>query len=195
MAIQIFGTKKNNDTKKAQRFFKERGIKFQFIDLNEVEMSWGEFDSITSSIGGLDAWIDENSKDVDGLAYVKYATDESKEAYIIDHPSVMKLPIVRSKKRAVLGHAPDVWKKWAEEEKKIRHEVPFFIGKIHQVRMAGSIRRIRKDTERKIAESQMVFRPIREKHRPPIKAPTKKMPTIKSTVRLVSLWTLPFVWW
>lgn len=118
MAIQIFGTKKNNDTKKAQRFFKERGIKFQFIDLNEVEMSWGEFDSITSSIGGLDAWIDENSKDVDGLAYVKYATDESKEAYIIDHPSIMKLPIVRSRKRAVLGHAPDVWKTWSEEEKK-----------------------------------------------------------------------------
>ena len=117
MAIHIFGTKKSNDTKKAQRFFKERGIKFQFIDLNEVEMSWGEFDSITASIGGLDAWIDENSKDADGLAYVKYATEESKETYIIDHPSIMKLPIVRSKKRAVLGHAPDVWKKWAEEEK------------------------------------------------------------------------------
>ena len=43
---------------------------------------------------------------------------QAQEAYIIDHPSVMKLPIVRSKKRAVLGHAPDVWKKWAEEEKK-----------------------------------------------------------------------------
>lgn len=117
MSIQIFGTKKSNNTKKAQRFFKERGIKFQFIDLNEKELSWGEFDSITNSIGGLDAWIDEDSKDKDGLAYVRYATEESKESYIIDHPSIMKLPIVRSKKRAVLGHAPEVWKKWAEEEK------------------------------------------------------------------------------
>ena len=84
MSIQIFGTKKSNDTKKAQRFFKERGISFQFVDLMEKELSWGEFDSITASIGGLDAWIDEKSKDKDGLAYVKYATEESKESYITE---------------------------------------------------------------------------------------------------------------
>lgn len=115
--IQVFGTKKSNDTKKAQRFFKERGIRFQMIDLNEKELSWGEFDSITAAIGGLDAWIDEASKDKEGLSFVKYSTDESKESYIIDHPEIMKLPIVRSKRRAVLGYAPEVWKQWADEEK------------------------------------------------------------------------------
>ena len=54
MNIQIFGTKKCNDTKKAQRFFKERGIKFQFIDMKEKGMSKGELRSVCQAIGGID---------------------------------------------------------------------------------------------------------------------------------------------
>ena len=57
MNIQIFGTKKCNDTKKAQRFFKERGIKFQFIDMKEKGMSKGEFNSVAQVNGGLDNMI------------------------------------------------------------------------------------------------------------------------------------------
>ena len=54
MNIQIFGTKKCNDTKKAERFFKERGIKFQFIDMKEKGMSKGEFNSVAQANGGLE---------------------------------------------------------------------------------------------------------------------------------------------
>ena len=60
MNIQIFGTKKCNDTKKAQRFFKERGIKFQFIDMLDKGMSKGEFQSVLQAVGGLEAMIDQN---------------------------------------------------------------------------------------------------------------------------------------
>ena len=68
MNIQIFGTKKSSDTRKAERFFKERGIKFQFADLKEKAMSKGEFQSVLQAVGGLDALIDQNCKDKDLLA-------------------------------------------------------------------------------------------------------------------------------
>ena len=72
MNIQIFGTKKCFDTKKADRYFKERGIKFQFIDLKEKRMSKGEFTSVKQAVGGLDKMLDENSKDKNTLALLKY---------------------------------------------------------------------------------------------------------------------------
>ena len=70
MNIQIFGTKKSSDTRKAERFFKERGIKFQFVDLKEKAMSKGEFKSVLQAVGGLDAMIDQNCKDKDLLALI-----------------------------------------------------------------------------------------------------------------------------
>lgn len=75
MNIQIFGTKKCNDTKKAQRFFKERGIKFQFIDMKEKGMSKGEFNSVAQVNGGLDNMINWDGKDKDLLALIKYIAD------------------------------------------------------------------------------------------------------------------------
>ena len=59
MNIQIFGIKKSADTRKAERFFKERGIKFQYVDLQEKELSKGEFASVKQAVGGIDAMIDE----------------------------------------------------------------------------------------------------------------------------------------
>lgn len=112
MNIQIFGTKKCNNTKKAQRFFKERGIKFQFIDLKEKEMSKGEFRSVCSAIGGIDNIIDENAKDKDTLALVKYIVDEDKVEKIIQNYQIMNTPIVRNGKKATVGYEPDIWKKW-----------------------------------------------------------------------------------
>ena len=96
MNIQIFGTKKSSDTRKAERFFKERGIKFQFVDLKEKAMSKGEFQSVLQAVGGLDAMIDQNCKDKDLLALIKY----------------MKLPVVRNGKAATVGYQPEVWKTW-----------------------------------------------------------------------------------
>ena len=113
MNIQIFGTKKCNDTKKAQRFFKERGIKFQFIDLNEKTMSKGEFKSVCQAVGGMDAMLDENCKDKTALALIKYISDSQKEEKILENQQVIKTPVVRNGKQATLGYAPDVWKGWS----------------------------------------------------------------------------------
>ena len=76
MNIQIFGTKKCNNTKKAERFFKERGIKFQFIDMKEKGMSKGEFNSVAQVNGGLENMINWEGKDKDLLALIKYIADE-----------------------------------------------------------------------------------------------------------------------
>lgn len=68
--IQVFGTKKCNDTKKAERFFKERGVKFQFIDMKEKGMSKGEFTSVAQAVGGNEKLINENCKDKDTLGII-----------------------------------------------------------------------------------------------------------------------------
>lgn len=112
MNIQVFGTKKCFDTKKAQRFFKERGIKFQYIDLNEKELSKGEFRSVRQAVGGIDAMIDENCKDQNALALVRYIADDEKEEKLLANQQVLKTPIVRNGKQATVGYQPDVWKNW-----------------------------------------------------------------------------------
>ena len=110
--IQIFGTKKCNDTKKAQRFFKERGIKFQFVDLNEKGLSKGEFTSVVQANGGIDNMINPDAKDKDTLELIKYIAEEDKLEKILENQQVIKTPIVRNGKFSTLGYQPDVWKKW-----------------------------------------------------------------------------------
>lgn len=112
MNIQIFGTKKCFDTKKADRYFKERGIKVQFIDLKEKGMSKGEFTSVKQAVGGVDAMLDENCKDKNTLALIKYLSEADKEEKILENQQVLKTPIVRNGKKATLGYMPDVWKTW-----------------------------------------------------------------------------------
>ena len=75
MNIQIFGTKKCNDTKKAERFFKERGIKYQFVDMKDKGMSKGEFNSVAQANGGLENMVNWEGKDKDLLALIKYIAD------------------------------------------------------------------------------------------------------------------------
>ena len=79
MNIQIFGKNKCFDTKKAQRWFKERGIKFQMIDLAQKGMSKGELDSVLRAVGGLDALIDEKSRGYASLAYLAYDEDRKEK--------------------------------------------------------------------------------------------------------------------
>lgn len=110
MNIQIFGTKKCFDTKKAERYFKERGIKYQFIDMKEKGMSKGEFNSVKQAVGGLDNMIDPNHKDKDLLALIKYIVD--KEEKVLENQQVIKTPIVRNGKMATIGYMPEVWKEW-----------------------------------------------------------------------------------
>ena len=112
MNIQIFGTKKSADTRKAERFFKERGIKFQFVDLKEKGLSKGEFNSVKQAVGGIDKLIDENAKDKDTLALIKYIADEDKEEKLLENQQLLVQPIVRNGKKATVGYQPDVWKGW-----------------------------------------------------------------------------------
>ena len=79
MNIQIFGTKKCFDTKKAQRYFKERGIRFQMIDLKEKEMSRGEFDNVCRALGGWQQLVDPNAKDKQTLALLEALVDWQQE--------------------------------------------------------------------------------------------------------------------
>ena len=113
MNIQIFGTKKCFDTKKAERYFKERNIKYQFIDLKEKGMSKGELNNVLSAAGGLDAVINSEAKDQDTVALIKYIAPEDKLDKVLENQQVLKTPIVRNGKQATVGYQPDVWKTWA----------------------------------------------------------------------------------
>ena len=112
MNIQIFGTKKCFDTKKAQRYFKERGIRFQFIDLKEKDMSKGELTSVMQAVGGLDEMLDPKAKDQDGLALIKYISDSTKINNLLENQHLLRTPVVRNGKKATIGYQPDVWKSW-----------------------------------------------------------------------------------
>ena len=112
MNIQIFGTKKSFDTKKAQRYFKERRIKFQFIDLREEEMSKGELQSVMSAVGGLDALIDLKAKDQDTVALITYLAESQKFDKLLENQQILREPIVRNGKQATVGYEPDTWKTW-----------------------------------------------------------------------------------
>ena len=112
MNIQIFGTKKCFDTKKAERYFKERGIKAQVIDLKEKGMSKGELTAVAIAVKGLDNLINPDCKDKQTIALIKYLTDDSKFDKILENQQVLKTPIVRNGKLATVGYCPDIWKGW-----------------------------------------------------------------------------------
>ena len=112
MNIQIFGTKKSFDTKKAQRWFKERRIKFQFIDLREKEMSKGELRSVTQAVGGIDAVVNPDAKDEDTLALVQHLAESQRFDKLLENQQLLREPIVRNGKQATVGYCPDVWYGW-----------------------------------------------------------------------------------
>ena len=112
MNIQIFGKSKCFDTKKAERYFKERRIKYQYIDLNRYGMSGKEFDSVLRAVGGIDNLIDWESKS-EQITLMKYMDDKrAKEDKVFDEPTLMKTPIVRNGKLATAGYQPETWSKW-----------------------------------------------------------------------------------
>ena len=89
MNIQIFGTTKCFDTKKAMRYFKERGVKYQFIDMKEKGLSKGEYNSVKQAVGGLDSMLNDKCKDQDALALVRYIAEEDRDEKILDRKSVV----------------------------------------------------------------------------------------------------------
>ncbi|MBO4422099.1 MAG: ArsC family transcriptional regulator [Clostridia bacterium] len=113
MNIQIFGRGKCFDSKKAERFFKERRIKYQYIDLDRYGMSRGELKSVAACIG-----IEEliNDKHRDAAVIRAYAYDENKLDALFDDPGLIRTPVVRNGKAAVLGYRPDVWESWIKAQ-------------------------------------------------------------------------------
>ena len=112
MNIQIFGTTKCFDTKKAQRYFKERGVKFQFVDLKEKGLSKGEYSSVKQAVGGLDAMLNPECRDQNALALIRYISDEDKDEKVLENQQVLKTPIVRTGRLATVGYQPEIWKNW-----------------------------------------------------------------------------------
>ena len=112
MNIQIFGSSKSFDSKKAERWFKERRIKYQSIDLIRFGMAGKEFDSVLRAVGGIDKLIDWDSKDPQ-ITLMRYMDDRTaKEDKVFDDPKLMKTPIVRNGKQATVGYCPEVWATW-----------------------------------------------------------------------------------
>ena len=109
MNIQIFGKSKCFDTKKAQRWFKERRIKYQEIDLKKYGMSRGELTSVKNAVG-LDALLDESHPDYPMLTYLAY--DQDKLEKLFEDPTLLRTPIVRNGKQATVGYCPQVWESW-----------------------------------------------------------------------------------
>jgi len=112
MSIQIFGTKKSPDTRKAERFFKERGIRFQSVDLKEKGLSKGELQSVIQAVGGLDKLIAPDCKDKDLLALLAYLVPEERFEKVLENQEILRQPIVRDGKKATVGYQPDIWKGW-----------------------------------------------------------------------------------
>lgn len=110
MNIQIFGIKKCQDTRKAERFFKERGIKYQFIDLTIKGMSKGELKSVNQQV----AWGDllNSSGKLYQSQYKTHMVRDIGEA-LLQNPLLLNTPVVRNGTAATVGYRPEIWKTWA----------------------------------------------------------------------------------
>lgn len=112
MNIQIFGKTKCFDTKKAERYFKERRIKFQSIDLLKYGMSGGEFDSVLRAVGGIDNLIDWDKDDPQIHLMRHMDSKRDKEDKVFDDPKLMRTPVVRNGRQATVGYCPEIWASW-----------------------------------------------------------------------------------
>ena len=114
-AVQIFGTKKCADTRKAERFFKERGVQFQSVDLGQKAMSVGELRGVAGRVGGMERLIDREGKRYldKGLKFAA-PTGPRIEKLLSEDPLLLRTPIVRSAAGATLGFQPEVWALWMD---------------------------------------------------------------------------------
>lgn len=109
MNIQIFGTKKCSETRKAERYFKERGVLFQFVNLMEKGLSKGELKSVKAAVG-MEALVDKKGKRYQqrNLKYSLHPLEEE----VLNDPLLLTTPIVRNGPKATVGYCPEVWKSW-----------------------------------------------------------------------------------
>jgi len=109
MNIQIFGTKKCSDTRKAERYFKERRIDFHFRDLTEKGISKGELENI-KRVFDIEELIDKEGKQYQkrNLKYIKHDIEEA----LLEDALLFKTPIIRNGKEVTIGYEPEIWGKW-----------------------------------------------------------------------------------
>jgi arsenate reductase-like glutaredoxin family protein len=110
--IQIFGKSKCFDTKKAERFFKERKIRFQYTDIIQYGLSKGELKSVIAAVG-IAALVDEKSAEYERL-HLQYLVNDDIEERLIENPGMYKTPVVRNGRKATVGHKPEIWKEWID---------------------------------------------------------------------------------
>lgn len=111
MNIQIFGVKKCFDTRKAERYFKERRIKYQLINLEEKPMSKGELKSVAAAVG-LSELIDKDARAYKEINMDRIVNASVKEELLLGNPGLFKTPVVRNGKQATVGYKPEIWKGW-----------------------------------------------------------------------------------
>ena len=112
MDVQIFGVKKNPETRKALRFFAERRVKTHFVDLQERAAARGELLRFAQKFG-VPALVDEGSRRYSelGLRTTRYG-DERWLDILIDEPLILKMPLVRHGNALTIGAAETTWKSW-----------------------------------------------------------------------------------
>ena len=110
MNIQIFGASKSFDTRKAERWFKERRIKYQYIDVPSKGLSPREYQSVKQKVG-FEALVDTRSRAYEAH-YMAYLTPEAREEKLLEHPELFRTPIVRNGRVATVGYCPEVWATW-----------------------------------------------------------------------------------
>ena len=112
--MQIYGTRKCKLTKKAERFFRDRGVRYHFVDLTEHRLSQGELDNIRRGIPLAESLMDSESAAFKkrGMAYMEY--DEAEE--ILADPLLLRTPIVREGNRVIVGDNESAWKELLESQ-------------------------------------------------------------------------------
>ena len=117
MDVQIFGVQKNQDVRKALRFFSERRVNVHFVDLKERSASKGELQRFVQKFG-VTALIDKSSRRYSelGLGIVRY-DDERWLATLVAEPLILVMPLARYQQRLTVGAAEPEWKTWVETAK------------------------------------------------------------------------------
>ena len=116
MNIQIFGKHKCSDTQKAERYFKERNIKFQFIDIAKYGISNGEYQSIKNAIGSMDDLINKYSNEYEKQFISHLSSQDDIEEKLLANPGLFITPIVRDGKKATVGYQPNIWVDWINKK-------------------------------------------------------------------------------
>ncbi len=110
MNIQIFGSSKSFDSRKAERWFKERRIKYQYIDVASKGLSPREYQSVKQKVG-YEALVNTKSRAYEAL-FMAYITPDAQEAKLLENPELFQTPIVRNGKDATVGYHPEIWETW-----------------------------------------------------------------------------------